>query len=69
MMDPRTQYIVYQERENALMRQIEHKLAAQERGRTAASTPWYLKTGQWLQEKVETFRPVKRQRIAEENCG
>ena len=53
MIDARTQYIVYKEKEANLMLQIERKLAAQERGGSAeTSQPWYAAVEQWLKEKV-----------------
>ena len=53
MIDARTQYIVYKEKEANLMLQIERKLAAQERGEKAeTSQPWYSAAEQWLKEKV-----------------
>lgn len=53
MIDPRTQYILYKERENALMLQIERNLAARELGRTIeTSQPWYRKTGLWVKELI-----------------
>jgi hypothetical protein len=53
MIDPRSQYIIYKERETNLMLKIEQKLAAQERGEHAqASQPWYSAAEQWLKEKV-----------------
>ncbi len=59
MIDPRTQYILYQERQNKLMAQIERGLAVQERigtrgngGAGAIHQPWYSAAQQWLKEKV-----------------
>ncbi len=59
MIDPRTQYILYQERQHELMAQIERRLAAQERagvrrtgGAGAIHQPWYSAAQQWLKEKV-----------------
>ncbi len=53
MIDPRTQYILYQERQHELMAQIERRLAAQERaGARAIHQPWYSAAHQWLKEKV-----------------
>lgn len=67
MIDPRTQYIIYKERENKLMLQIERKLAAQERNTFAeTSQPWYSTARQWLNEKVFSLRPAKSPCIAEE---
>lgn len=56
MIDPRTQYILYKERENELMLQIQQKLTAQARGETmeTALQHWYAKAGQWLKEKVSS---------------
>jgi hypothetical protein len=60
MIDPRTQYILHKEKETELMRQIERKLAAQERGLHAeTSQPWYAAAEQWLKEKLFSPRPVK----------
>jgi hypothetical protein len=53
MIDPRTQYIVYKERENALMTQIERKRAARERGALIETGPdWILAIEQWLKTRA-----------------
>jgi hypothetical protein len=60
MIDPRTQYILHNEKQTELMRQIERKLAAQERGVQAEThQPWYTAAEQWLKEKVFSLRPEK----------
>ncbi len=54
MMDPRTQHILYQERQHELMAQIEQRWTVQERGGTggagAIHQPWYSAARQWLQQ-------------------
>ena len=66
MIDPRTQYIVYKERENELMLQIERIRTARERGEmTETSQPWYVKTGQWLRAMLKE-KAFPRQQIVEE---
>jgi hypothetical protein len=53
MIDPRTLYILHQERINELMAQIARKLAAQERGNAGTiHQPWYSEVQQWLIEKI-----------------
>ncbi len=53
MIDPRTQYILYKERENQLIVQIERKQAILERCESRAiSQSWYSVVWQWLKEKV-----------------
>ena len=67
MIDPRTQYIIYQEQESNLMLQIERKLAAQERDKfVETSQPWYSAAEQWLREKAFSFRLAKQPCTAEE---
>lgn len=70
MIDPRTQYILHKERENELMRQIERKLAAQERGESVETgQAWYLAAGQWLKGKGFSRGLAKSRRIeAESPC-
>ncbi len=63
MIDPRTQYILHQERQNELMAQIERKLAAQEMdyvgqagaaGQSGSETtfhqPWYSVAQRWFRQ-------------------
>lgn len=57
MLDPRTQYILYQERQHELMAEIEQRLAAQERGGAGnVRQPGYSASlqglQQWLKEKM-----------------
>jgi hypothetical protein len=62
MIDPRTQYIIYKEKETELMHQIERKLAAKERdGYTTTSQPWYFAAMKWLKDKVFSHISAKRQ--------
>jgi hypothetical protein len=69
MMDHRTQYIIHKEKETDLMRQIERKLAAQERGEYAqTSQTWISAAEQWLKEKVFFRRPVKSPCPEESPC-
>ncbi len=53
MIDSRTQYIVYQQREKELMAQIERQRARRENGQIHAGTPsWLAAAGQWVKAKV-----------------
>ncbi len=62
MIDPRTQYIIYKGRENELMLQIERKLAAQERGKSAETAQtWYSAAARWLKGKGTSHLPAKSQ--------
>lgn len=62
MIDPRTQYIIYKEKESELMLQIERKIVAKERGGYAeTSQPWYYAVEHWLKEKVFSHLSPKRQ--------
>jgi hypothetical protein len=57
MIDPRTQYILYKERENQLMAQIERKQAELERCESRAiSQSWYSVVVQWLKKKLFSHR-------------
>jgi hypothetical protein len=57
MIDPRSQYIIYQEQENGRMLQIERKLAAQARGGCKESEqPRHFSAEKWL--KVNVFSRV-----------
>jgi hypothetical protein len=60
MIDARSQYIVYKEKENQLMLQLERMRIAKERGEYAeTSQPWYSAAEQWLKEKVFSRRSAK----------
>jgi len=49
MIDPTTQYIVYKQRENELMRQIERNLAARDQGSLVEThRSWNIKTVQQM---------------------
>jgi hypothetical protein len=70
MIDPRTQHIIYKEKETQLMLQIERKLAAQERGEHAEiSQPWYSAAEQWLKAKVFSPRSANRDCCPEEGAA
>lgn len=54
MIDPCTQYILYQERQTELMAQIERRLANQERAEAgAAHQPGYFSAQPWLQQVLK----------------
>ncbi len=53
MLDTRTQYILYKERENELNTQIERNLAARERGELAETKgSWIAAAEQWLKARI-----------------
>jgi hypothetical protein len=57
MIDTRTQYIVYKERENELNTQIERLRAARERGACNETNPsWISAAEQWLKARVFSGR-------------
>ena len=66
MIDPTTQYIVYKQRENELMRQIERKLAARDQGSLVEThQPWNVKTVQQMIEKAfSRLLSVRRHSVA-----
>ncbi len=68
MIDPRSQYYIYKEKENELMLQIERKLAAKERcGFVESTQPWYFAAEKWLQEKVLSHTSAKHQSTSAES--
>ncbi len=62
MIDPRTQFVVYQEQEKELMARIERLQSARENGQTQDSgrsgRSLIGAAGQWLKEKVFTSEKV-----------
>ena len=70
MVDPTTQYIVYKQRENELMRQIERKLAARSQGSSVEThRPWNAKTVQHMIEKAFSRLLSIRRRVVAKNSG
>ncbi len=64
MIDPRTQYILHQERQNKLMAEIEQRRTAQERGGAAETIsagtirqPWYSISQRWLKAVFNRSNP------------
>lgn len=70
MIDPTTQYIVYKQRENELMRQIERKLAARSQGSLVDThRPWNIKTARQMIEKAFSRPLFIRRRVVAKNSG
>ncbi len=58
MIDPRSEYIIYKEREERLMEQINHKSVDQETHR-----PWYEMVSKWLGGLVFGQKADKRSTV------
>ncbi len=59
MIDPRTIYMIHQERINELTAQIE-------RNRTWETSPsWYSIAWQWLKDRISTFSEVFANRLSD----